>query len=369
MIRLSHLATACAIAFSISSQAHTLMANHVQTRPVTSLENVGINSQLVTEEDLTFRPRQYPLDINAFLGSHLPHWQPVSEAVMHWSGASGIDPRIVITTLITNEPALAQNIALDRISKLKLLEDIKQTAATLSSLLYQSQKPTTQMAHHATQVLVSALNTPSDWQAWKAHYQAWFSDQKPLGQQRHSLQTQVAPPTGFMQWPWRQGYAWVPNGPHAHSGSGYPLSSIDVSYDWPRWGGTTYSVTAAHDGYVTVLSRCQLRVTHDNGWATNYYHMDGIQVNNNQWVSKNTKIGTYASQRTVALCQGGSSTGPHLHFSILKDGRFTSLQDTELGRFQVQTGRYSYDDNCQYTWLTDTQTGDKTCMWRRISNP
>ncbi|WP_305794067.1 hypothetical protein [Salinivibrio sp. ML198] len=181
MLRLPHLATACVIAFSISSQAHTLMANHVQTRPETSLENVGINSQLVTEEDLTFRPRQYPLDINAFLGSHLPHWQPVSEAVMHWSGASGIDPRIVITTLITNEPALAQNIALDRISKLKLLEDIKQTAATLSSLLYQSQKPTTQMAHHATQVLVSALNTPSDWQAWKAHYQAWFSDQKPLG--------------------------------------------------------------------------------------------------------------------------------------------------------------------------------------------
>ncbi|ODP96295.1 hypothetical protein BGL48_04275 [Salinivibrio sp. SS3] len=365
MKRLPFLAIACLIATSPAAKAHTLMANHAQLRPVTTLENVNITSQKLTESDLVFQPRRHPFNIERFLRAQLPHWQPVSEAIMHWSGASGIDPRILITTLVTNEPAFAQAVTLDRISELKLQQAAEQTSATLSSLLYHSQPPSTQ---HAAHVLVSALDDPKDWQVWQTRYKAWFGGQKPLGQQRRATRS-LALPNEFMQWPWRQGYAWIPNGPHAHSGSGYPLSSIDVSYDWPRWGNTTYSVTAAHDGYVTVLSRCQVRVTHDNGWATNYYHMDGIQVRNNQWVDKNTKIGTYASQRSVALCQGGSSTGPHLHFSLLKNGRFTSLQNKSLGRLQIQTGRYSYDDDCRYAWLTNTQTGNKTCLWRRISNP
>lgn len=370
MFRLSRLALACLIFSTSAAHAHTLMANHAPMRPATTLENMGIPSQLVTDADLLFEPRRHPFNIDEFLATQLPHWQPVSEAIMHWSGASGIDPRILITTLITNAPELEQNIALDRISELKLLQAIEQTAASLSTLLYQSDALTSGATiGHATQTLASTLHSPSDWQRWQTRYQTWFGDQKPLGQHTLSSRSSIAPPTEFMQWPWRQGYAWIPNGPHAHSGSGFPLSSIDVSYDWPRWGGTTYSVTAAHDGYVTVLSRCQVRVTNDNGWATNYYHMDGIQVSNNQWVDKNTKLGTYASQRSVALCQGGSSTGPHLHFSLLKNGRFTSMQDAVLGSYRIQTGRYSYDNDCRYTWLANTQTGNKVCLWRRITNP
>ncbi|OOF28974.1 M23 family metallopeptidase [Salinivibrio proteolyticus] len=370
MFRLSRLVLACLMVSTSAAHAHTLIANHTPMRPAAVLEDVGVPDQLVTETDLLFQPRRHPFNIDDFLAEQLPHWQPVSEAIMHWSGASGIDPRILITTLITNAPELEQDITLDRISELKLLQAIEQTASTLSALLYQ---PNTQTSDatlgHATQTLVSTLHSPSDWQTWQTRYQAWFGDQKPLGQHAISSRSLMAPPAGFMQWPWRQGYAWIPNGPHAHSGSGFPLSSIDVSYDWPQWGGTTYSVTAAHDGYVTVLSRCQVRVTNDNGWATNYYHMDGIQVRNNQWVGKNTKLGTYASQRSVALCQGGSSTGPHLHFSLLKNGRFVSMQDAVLGSYRIQTGRYSYDNDCRYTWLTNTQTGNKVCLWRRITNP
>lgn len=141
-----------------------------------------------------------------------------------------------------------------------------------------------------------------------------------------------------MQWPWRQGYSWVPNGPHAHSGSGFPLSSIDVSYDWPQWGQPTYSVTAAHDGYVTVMSRCQVRVTNPNGWATNYYHMDGIQVGNNQWVTKDTKLGVYASQRSIALCEGGSSTGPHLHFHCFTMAVFNLCKVLDLALIKFKQG-------------------------------
>ncbi|MER1150531.1 elastinolytic metalloprotease LasA, partial [Pseudomonas aeruginosa] len=46
----------------------------------------------------------------------------------------------------------------------------------------------------------------------------------------------LAPPSNLMQLPWRQGYSWQPNGAHSNTGSGYPYSSFDASYDWPRWG-------------------------------------------------------------------------------------------------------------------------------------
>ncbi|WP_025740201.1 M23 family metallopeptidase [Salinivibrio socompensis] len=369
MIRLSHLALLCVVAGT--ANAHTLVSSHTQMQPVEVLKEAGVPSLWVTESDLVFQPRHTPFNIDAFIQREMPHWAPVSEAIMHWSGASGIDPRIIITTLVTNDPSLiTATHSLDRISEVKLLQNIEQVASSLSAWLYQPHANTLSSSEHATQTLISAFNVPTDWSRWMSHYTRWFAEQKPLNQPAPTQAfEQLAPPRDFMQWPWRQGYSWVPNGPHAHSGSGFPLSSIDVSYDWPRWGGTTYSVTAAHDGYITVMSRCQVRVTNDNGWATNYYHMDGIQVSNNQWVDKNTKLGNYASQRSVALCQGGSSTGPHLHFSLLKNGRFTSLQDTNIGSYRVQTGRYSYDDDCRYTWLTNTQTSSKVCLWRRITNP
>lgn len=113
----------------------------------------------------------------------------------------------------------------------------------------------------------------------------------------------LAPPSNLMQLPWRQGYSWQPNGAHSNTGSGYPYSSFDASYDWPRWGSATYSVVAAHAGTVRVLSRCQVRVTHPSGWATNYYHMDQIQVSNGQQVSADTKLGVYAGNINTALCE------------------------------------------------------------------
>lgn len=147
----------------------------------------------------------------------------------------------------------------------------------------------------------------------------------------------LAPPSNLMQLPWRQGYSWQPNGAHSNTGSGYPYSSFDASYDWPRWGSATYSVVAAHAGTVRVLSRCQVRVTHPSGWATNYYHMDQIQVSNGQQVSADTKLGVYAGNINTALCEGGSSTGPHLHFSLLYNGAFVSLQEPA----SVRTGSTS----------------------------
>lgn len=183
-----------------------------------------------------------------------------------------------------------------------------------------------------------------------------------------NLSANSLPPQNMLQMPWRVGYSWASNGAHSHTGSGYPFSSIDVSYDWPRWGQPTYSVAAAHAGTVNVLSRCQVRVTNANGWATNYYHMDQISVGNGQYVDRNTVLGIYASNQNTALCQGGSSTGPHLHFSLLKDGRHVSLQGVNLGRYRINVGNANYDNYCGRFNMFDLSNNRTVCAWAPVYN-
>ncbi|WP_330961119.1 M23 family metallopeptidase [Photobacterium sp. 53610] len=338
------------------------------------IKQQGIQVQtVVSDADFVFRPYQHPFDASTFFETYAPNWLSLEETLMHWSSATGVDPRVILVTLQLSEQWEPESEITDaEVTHIKAA--IKRIANHLSQYFYRYDADTKLPANASTLAILSTLNDSQLAPAWSKQYIAWF------GEPAQALESQashaeartlnaVAPPYGFMQMPWRQGYNWVPNGPHAHSGSGFPLSSIDVSYDWPSWGGATYSVTAAHDGYVTVLSRCQVRVTNSNGWGTNYYHMDGIQVSNGQWVNKNTKLGVYASQKSVALCEGGSSTGPHLHFSLLYQGRFQSMQGSSFGPYQVQTGRYSYDDNCNYSWLVDKRSNQKVCFWNRIDNP
>ncbi|MDO6706050.1 M23 family metallopeptidase [Photobacterium sp. 1_MG-2023] len=362
---------ALSVAASAQVLAHDLYPAVASSPIPQQIQQQGLHIQpLLSDDNFVFRPYQHPFDDKAFFEVFAPNWASLSETLLHWSGATGVDPRVVLVTLQVAEHWQPDS-EVTAAQAVQLKAAIKRISNHLSQYFYRYEGERLTASNASTLAILSTLNDSQLSSVWLQQYEAWFGEPVPTAESRMEARSfsSVAPPYGFMQMPWRQGYNWVPNGPHAHSGSGFPLSSIDVSYDWPRWGGATYSVTAAHDGYVTVLSRCQVRVTNANGWGTNYYHMDGIQVSNGQWVNKNTKLGVYASQKSVALCEGGSSTGPHLHFSLLYQGRFQSMQGTSFGPYQVRTGRYSYDDNCNYTWLVDQRSNQKVCFWNRIDNP
>lgn len=345
---------------SNSITAHSLYPDiELKELPLSALTNSKLPDVLISDNEFTYQPYFRPFDLDHFLAETLPTWHALSEPFQHWAGATGVDPRVLLTTLIILFP-----------EKTPSAEEIKTLANQLSQGFYHYESHRSlshQRYNPATLAIAQQLPTTSAWQTWLTQYEAWFYLPAPELEIQTARSDFIAPDS--MQWPWRQGYSWVPNGPHSHSGSGYPLSSIDVSYDWPQWGAPTYSVTAAHDGYVTVLSRCQVRVSNPNGWETNYYHMDGIQVGNKQWVTRDTKLGVYASQRSTALCEGGSSTGPHLHFSLLYKGRFQSIQGVQFGPYQVQSGRYNYDNDCRYAWLNDTRNQRKMCFFQRVDNP
>ena len=51
-----------------------------------------------------------------------------------------------------------------------------------------------------------------------------------------------------------------------------------------------------------------------NGYTTLYGHMSGFAVSNGQYVTKGQVVGYIGST--------GWSTGPHLHFSLIKNGTY-----------------------------------------------
>ena len=87
------------------------------------------------------------------------------------------------------------------------------------------------------------------------------------------------------------------------------------------------------------------------GWSTSYYHLDNIIVSDGEVVARNQPIANYANNRSQALCEGGQADLPHVHFSLLRDGRYVTLRGAALSGWRVHPGRFSYDTNCDFFWL------------------
>ena len=59
-----------------------------------------------------------------------------------------------------------------------------------------------------------------------------------------------------------------------------------------------------------------IEVNHGFGYLTRYAHMSAFEVRKGQKVKRGEKIGYVGSS--------GQSTSPHLHYEILKDGKFVN---------------------------------------------
>ena len=67
-----------------------------------------------------------------------------------------------------------------------------------------------------------------------------------------------------------------------------------------------------HAGWSNIFGN-YIIVDHGNGYQTLYGHMSKILARNGQRVSQGTRIGLVGST--------GYSTGPHLHFTVYKNGK------------------------------------------------
>lgn len=78
---------------------------------------------------------------------------------------------------------------------------------------------------------------------------------------------------------------------------------------------TTATYNKAYGNYVVI--------DHGGGVATLYAHMSKINVSRGQTVTQGTVIGLVGST--------GYSTGPHLHFEVIRNGKYTNPIDEFKG--------------------------------------
>ncbi len=137
--------------------------------------------------------------------------------------------------------------------------------------------------------------------------------------------------------PWTDGHAWrLTGGPHNNYGkSKHPWSSLD--FNGPVGGGS-YKVRSARGGIVTRPCANLVQIRHGDGWTTSYYHLANIQVSAGQSIGRGALLG-YTSTR--AGC-GGYASGPHVHFSVLKNGSHVNLDGLAIGGWTVKEGQGQY---------------------------
>ena len=77
-------------------------------------------------------------------------------------------------------------------------------------------------------------------------------------------------------------------------------------------------------------------------------------------------LGYYARDKKAALCEMGSTTGAHLHFTLRKDGKPVSLQNWHISGYRIQVGNENYDYNCDNAYMV--KGGTKYCPNTKILN-
>lgn len=123
-------------------------------------------------------------------------------------------------------------------------------------------------------------------------------------------------------------YGLIPYAGNVVEGSGnfiWPLGGI-ISQGFHRYhpaidiANNSGDIIAADKGTVIRAGWWQggygnaVQIDHGNGLVTTYAHMSTISVSNGESVEKGQKIGVVGST--------GRSTGPHLHFTVQKDGAY-----------------------------------------------
>jgi LasA protease len=137
-----------------------------------------------------------------------------------------------------------------------------------------------------------------------------------------------------MRLPVAVGQSWrLTGGPHEMSGA--PRSSIDLA-------GGDGRVLAARAGLAYTMcgsGRGWIRVVHDRGYATDYYHLEGNIKANGTKVTEGAFLGNIGNDVSC----GGSSTGRHVHFSLRRDNAYVPIDQYAFGKWVIRAGASEYD--------------------------
>ena len=92
-------------------------------------------------------------------------------------------------------------------------------------------------------------------------------------------------------------------------------NGLDIGVPLRTPVGAAMEGIVAETGYSSTMGR-YIIISHPGGWKTMYGHLDSISVQAGTYVARGARIG-YSGNT-------GYSTGPHLHFTVYKNGRLTN---------------------------------------------
>jgi len=135
-----------------------------------------------------------------------------------------------------------------------------------------------------------------------------------------------------MALPYAVGQSWyMYGGPHGWAGTPTPWSSLDLA-------GGDQRVLAARAGTAYTMCTGWLRVIHDRGYSTDYYHLW-----NNIWVDgAAVSQGTFLGNTGTDVTCGGSANGRHVHFALRQNSAYVGIADHGIGKWVPQNGGAAY---------------------------
>ncbi|HEY0700493.1 MAG TPA: peptidase M23, partial [Micromonospora sp.] len=114
-------------------------------------------------------------------------------------------------------------------------------------------------------------------------------------------------------------------------GSDTPWSSLDLA-------GGDQRVLAARGGTADTMCRGWIRVIHDRGYATDYYHLwNNINVN-----GAGVGEGAYLGDTGTDVTCGGSANGRHVHFALRQNSAYVPAAGHNFGKWVPMAGGAAY---------------------------
>jgi len=312
------------------------------------------------------REEMFGFDIEQYLEENAPHLLPHAEEISHVAGVSRISPRAIIALMelqsgAIEDPDFAEASPFGDLStKVGFLDQLRDVCARLEVL---RKSTNMRLVIGAPDAAIASVLPSEILPGLGDIYQNLFPGVVSEARLAEKATTAAIP----MQFPWSVGESWGFGGAHADDGSGSTLSSLDFWGSNADWGDPiTVKVVAAAAGTLKRHSSCYVTVLHGGNWSTGYYHLGEILVSDGAAVTANQPIAKYANTRSQALCDGGSSDGPHVHWTLYSSNREVSLDGKVLSGWTVHPGTSNYDENCARMYLT--RNGVKACTSKSMRN-
>jgi LasA protease len=272
-------------------------------------------------------------DTTGYLERHAPNLSPLRPAIDTWAAMHAIHPRVLIPVLQGYWPVAAT-------SGTDSEKEIVHQIATGLAQVYLRNSSDPLAASKAVMAIADA-------------YHSTLELPQGLASSREIPDPSVPTSFGWFQPPFTMGDTWAGGGAHGDTGTGI-RNALDYWGEWRLWDAdlSAFWVAAMQEGTARVWSECSVSVIHAEGWVTTYYHLENIQLADQQAVERNTVISNYANDLPTALCQGGSSSGPHVHSALYHNGDRVEIDEANVDftAFSHHAGVGQYDFDCSTSW-------------------